>query len=94
VQGTPVGYLELDSVSTEPGTEIRYLGIVQAFQGRGLGKHLLSIGVERAFHDGATRVWLSTRSTDGAHAIANYTARGFVAYKTEIEPAPLPFPST
>jgi ribosomal protein S18 acetylase RimI-like enzyme len=94
VRGTPAGYIELDAASDEPGTEIRYLGIIPAFHGRGLGKHLLSAGVERAFQDGAARVWLSTRTTDGPHAIANYEARGFVPYKTEREPAPVPYPAT
>ena len=89
VLGTPAGYIELDAASDESGTEIKYLGIIPAFHGRGLGKHLLSAGVERAFRDGATRVWLSTRTTDGPHAIPNYEARGFVRYRTEIEPAPI-----
>ncbi|HVL25141.1 MAG TPA: GNAT family N-acetyltransferase [Thermomicrobiales bacterium] len=90
VRGTPAGYVELDAASDEPGTEIRHLGIIPAFHGRGLGKHLLSRAVERAFRDGAERVWLSTRSTDGPHAIANYAARGFVTYRTDWEPAPMP----
>jgi ribosomal protein S18 acetylase RimI-like enzyme len=89
VRGTPAGYIELDQVSSEPGTEVRYFGIIPAFHGLGYGKHLLSAGVERAFRDGATRVWLSTRSSDGPHAIANYVARGFVPYRTAIEPAPI-----
>jgi ribosomal protein S18 acetylase RimI-like enzyme len=89
VDGTPAGYAELDSSSSEPGTEIRYMGIFPEFHGRGFGKHLLSCAVEHAFTDGATRVWLSTRSTDGPHAIRNYQGRGFVAYRTEWEPAPV-----
>jgi ribosomal protein S18 acetylase RimI-like enzyme len=89
IRGTPAGYIELDAASDEPGTEIRYLGIFPTFHGRGLGKQLLSLGVERAFRDGAESVWLSTRSTDGPFAIANYRARGFVTYRTDAEPAPV-----
>jgi len=89
IDGIPAGYAELDAASSEPGTEIRYLGIFPRFHGRGLGKHLLSAAVERAFADGAPRVWLSTRSTDGPYAIANYEKRGFVTYRTEWEPAPV-----
>ena len=92
-RGTPAGYIELASVSDEPGTEIRYFGIIPAFQGHGMGKHLLSLGVYRGFRDGAVRVWLSTRSSDGPYALANYKARGFVEYKVEREPAPPPYPS-
>lgn len=90
VRGVPVGYIDLDA-SEGAATEIVYFGLVPAVHGRGLGKHLLSLGVQRAFDDGAARVWLHTCSLDGPHAIANYLARGFVAYKmtTQDEPVPL-----
>jgi ribosomal protein S18 acetylase RimI-like enzyme len=86
-RGSPAGYIELDRAAAEPGTEIAYFGLLPAFHGRGLGKHLLSVGVTRAFDDGATRVWLHTCTLDGPHALANYLARGFVPYRTEIGPA-------
>ena len=82
LRGTPAGYVELNSASDEPGTEVAYFGIIPAFHGRGLGKHLLSAGVRRAFDDGAERVWLHTCSLDGPFALANYQARGFIAYRT------------
>ncbi|MGI8643563.1 MAG: GNAT family N-acetyltransferase, partial [Thermomicrobiales bacterium] len=88
--GTPIGYVELDAApdgSAGPGTEIAYLGIFPAYHGRGLGKHLLSFGVSRAFDDGADRVWLHTCSLDGRHAISNYTARGFTTFRIDTEPA-------
>ena len=50
--------------------------------GRGLGKHLLSAGVQRAFDDGATRVWVHTCTLDGKHALANYQGRGFMPYNS------------
>lgn len=80
--GTPAGYVELNAAAGEAGTEIAYFGIIPDFQGRGLGKHLLSVGVARAFADGAARVWLHTCTLDGPHALANYRARGFVPYRT------------
>ena len=80
--GTPAGYVELDTASSEPGTEVAYFGIIPAFHGRGFGKHLLSAGVQRAFDDGAERVWVHTCTLDGPYALANYRARGFVEYKT------------
>ncbi|MGN6674816.1 MAG: GNAT family N-acetyltransferase [Thermomicrobiales bacterium] len=85
MRGTPAGYIELDRASNpeEEGTEVVYFGLFPAFHGRGLGKHLLSAGVQRAFDDGAARVWLHACSLDGPHALANYQARGFVPYKTE-----------
>lgn len=82
VRGTPVGYVELDADSPEPGTEVAYFGLIPAFHGRGLGKHLLSAGVQRAYDDGAERVWVHTCTLDGPHALANYQGRGFAPYKT------------
>ncbi len=84
LRGTPIGYIELNAASTDgqtPGTEIVYYGLIPTFHGRGLGKHLLSVGVQAAFAAGATRVWLHTCTLDGPHALANYQARGFVPYR-------------
>lgn len=82
VRGVPAGYVELDAASSEPGTEVAYFGLIDAFHGRGLGKHLLSAGVQRAFDDGAARVWVHTCTLDGKHALANYQARGFMPYNS------------
>lgn len=81
VRGTPAGYVELNAASHEPGTEVAYFGLFPPFHGRGLGKHLLSVGVQRAYDDGAERVWVHTCTLDGPHALANYRARGFVPYR-------------
>lgn len=88
-RGIPVGYIDLDA-SAAGETEIAYFGLVPAVHSRGFGKHLLSVGVRRAFDDGAERVWLHTCTLDGPHAIANYTARGFVPYKTTTQDEPVP----
>ncbi len=90
VRGTPAGYIELNSASHEPGTEVAYFGLFSPFHGRGLGKHLLSLGVQRAYHDGAARVWLHTCTLDGPHALANYQARGFTPYKVTTHEQELP----
>lgn len=88
-RGVPVGYIDLDA-SAGTATEIVYFGLVPAVHGRGFGKHLLSVGVQRAFDDGAARVWLHTCSLDGPHAMANYLAHGFVPYKTTTQDEPVP----
>lgn len=90
VRGTPAGYVELEREAPEPGTEVAYFGLFQAFHGRGLGKHLLSTGVARAFAEGPARVWVHTCSLDGPHALANYQARGFTPYKTETHEEVIP----
>lgn len=95
VRGTPAGYIELDAASEEegePGTEVVYFGLIPHFHGRGLGKHLLSVGVGNAFDAGAERVWLHTCTLDGPHALANYQGRGFVPYATEQHEETIPAP--
>lgn len=85
VRGTPAGYAELDAAPDEPGetgTSLAYFGLFPFFHGRGLGRHLLSVAMRRAFDDGAERVWVNTNTLDGPHALANYRARGFTPYKS------------
>lgn len=81
-RGAPAGYFQLEA---EPAghVEIAYLGLLPPHQGRGLGGHLLTHAVERAWmRRGAQRVWLHTCSLDSPHARANYAARGFELYRT------------
>jgi len=63
--------------------EIAYFGLLPEFVGRGLGGHLLSVAVERAFESGARRVWLHTCTRDHPAALPNYLKRGFVPFRTE-----------
>lgn len=81
LRGTPAGYLELNREAEEPDTEVAYFGLFPPFHGRGYGRHLLSAGVQRAFDDGARRVWVHTCTLDGPYALANYRARGFAPYR-------------
>lgn len=87
VSGSPAGYVEL--FRHEDGSvEIAYFGLRGDYMGRGLGKHLLSYGVARAWDMDASRVWLHTCNLDGPHALANYQKRGFEIYKVVEEPLP------
>jgi ribosomal protein S18 acetylase RimI-like enzyme len=82
-QGTPAGYVELEREAPEPGTEVAYFGLIPRFHGCGLGKHLLSFGVQRAWEAFPRRVWVHTCTLDGPYALANYQRRGFKIYKQE-----------
>ena len=82
VRGTPAGYFELKA-DDEGGMEIAYFGLFDEFIGRGLGAHLLTEAVDRAWAFAPTRVWLHTCSFDHPAAIPNYTSRGFTPFKTE-----------
>lgn len=86
VQGAPAGYVELSQEGDS--TEVAYFGLRPEFMGMGLGKHLLSFGIHRAWVDGAKRVWVHTCNLDGPYALDNYIKRGFSIYKTEEEPMP------
>ena len=97
VSGTPAGYVELE-VQPDDNVEVAYFGLLPSFIGKGLGGYLLSVGVERAWAQGARRVWVHTCSLDGPHALANYQARGFRVYEQrtawlelpEVSPGPWP----
>jgi len=89
VSGTPAGYFELDKQSNN-NVEILYFGLLPEFIGRGLGGHLLTAAVRRAWATGAKRVWVHTCSLDHPAALANYKARGFSLYKQETEFKELP----
>ncbi len=78
-----LGWYELRRVADDDSVEIAYFGIVGETIGRGFGKHLLSCAVRDAWALRPQRVWLHTCTLDHPHALPNYLARGFVAYKTE-----------
>ena len=88
VDGVPAGYIELEKIGDE--VEIAFFGLRRPFIGRGLGKHLLSVGIQRAWELAGQggRVWLHTCNLDSEVALPNYMARGFAVYKTEQEPMP------
>lgn len=86
IQGTPAGYIEL--AKTGESTEIAYFGLRAGYWGKGLGKHLLSYGIETAWHQGAKRLWVHTCNLDSPYALENYLKRGFKVYKIEEQPMP------
>jgi len=86
LDGAPAGYVEL--AQQGDSTEIAYFGLRPEYTGMGLGKHLLSYGIHRAWIDGAKRLWVHTCNLDGPYALGNYIKRGFRVYKTEEEPMP------
>ncbi|MEA2322225.1 MAG: hypothetical protein QOD81_2075 [Solirubrobacteraceae bacterium] len=81
VGGERAGYYEL--APRDDGVEIAYFGLLTAFQGAGLGGHLLTHALTRALAL-TDRVWLHTCTLDGPHALANYRARGLSPFRTEI----------
>jgi GNAT superfamily N-acetyltransferase len=76
------GFFELQ-LNDDRGVEIAYFGLRSEFIGRGLGAWMLACAVNEAWSMGAKRVWLHTCTLDSEHALPNYTARGFMPYRTE-----------
>jgi GNAT superfamily N-acetyltransferase len=89
LSGTPAGFFELEA---QPGgnVEIVKFGLLPQFIGKGLGGHLLTAAVERAWQMGASRVWLHTCTLDHPYARKNYCARGFREYKREVKSKEIP----
>jgi len=86
VAGTPAGYFELEK--REDGeAHIMIFGLLPQFIGKGLGGHLLTRALERAWELDPDRVIVGTCSHDHPHALDNYLARGFRIVKTGEEPA-------
>lgn len=80
VDGEAAGYLELQVA--RGSTLISIFGLRKRFQGLGLGGALLAQGIRRGL-ELSDRVWVSTNTMDGEHALANYEARGMRPFKRE-----------
>lgn len=89
VDGLPAGYFELDAQPTGE-VEIVYFGLLPRFTGKGLGGHLLTCAVDRAWSMGGRKVWLHTCSLDDPRALTHYLARGFELYQQEVSVKMLP----
>ncbi|MEM6716616.1 MAG: GNAT family N-acetyltransferase [Cyanobacteria bacterium P01_C01_bin.147] len=89
LSGTPAGYCELIT-QPDQSVKVEYFGLLPQFIGQGVGGHLLTCGIERAWANGTQRVWLHTCSLDSQYAYRNYEARGFTRYKTEETTIELP----
>jgi len=76
----PAGYFELRV--DRDSTLISIFGIRKPYQGKGLGSDLLTRAIRRGF-ELAPRVWVSTNTMDGEHALANYEARGMRPFRRE-----------
>lgn len=87
--GKTAGYFELAG-QPDGSVEIAYFGLLHEYLGKGLGKHLLTLAVERAWGLGARRVWLHTCTLDHAAALPNYLRRGFLPFKTEVYETTVP----
>ena len=80
VGGEPAGYAELRPAGGS--VLLAIFGLLQPFHGLGLGGTLLTQSLRRGFELG-DRVWVSTNTSDGPRALANYQARGMTVFRQE-----------
>jgi GNAT superfamily N-acetyltransferase len=85
LDGRIAGYWELELDSAE-SAKIALFGLLEEFQGMGLGGHALAAALTRA-RELRPRVWLTTCTLDGPYALPNYRARGMRAFRTATVPA-------
>ena len=81
IESDNAGYYELRA--DDEGVEVAYFGLLPHAQGRGLGGHLLTHALTRAF-ELAPRAWLHTCTLDSPRALPNYRARGLRPFRTEV----------
>ncbi len=78
-----VGYFELIIHDDKSEVEIAYLGLLEEYQNKKLGSHLLSSAIKNSFENNPKRVWVHTCSLDHKNALTNYIARGMKIFKKE-----------
>ena len=77
------GYFELIIHKDKKEVEIAYLGLLEEYQNKKLGSHLLSSAIKNSFKCNPHRVWVHTCSLDHKNALTNYIARGMKIFKKE-----------
>jgi GNAT superfamily N-acetyltransferase len=80
VDGEPAGYAELRP-DGDGSVLLAIFGLRVPYRGFGLGGALLTHALKRGL-ELEPRVWVSTNTGDGPHALANYEARGMRAFRT------------
>ena len=77
-EGCPAGFVELDLTALPEAAEIVYFGLIDDFQGRGLGKFFLSEAISAAWAHGPEKVTIHTNTLDSPRALQLYQKMGFV----------------
>jgi GNAT superfamily N-acetyltransferase len=81
LDGRACGYFELELESSN-SAKVSIFGLLGEYHGRGIGGHALTAALRRGL-ELRPRVWLTTCTLDGPHALANYEARGMRAFRRE-----------
>ncbi len=77
--GVPGGFFEVDHRKSDE-VELKYLGVIPDFQGRGLGKWLMSEAITCCWLHAPLRVIVETCTLDSPAALPLYQRMGFTPY--------------
>ena len=77
------GFFELIFHHENKEVELAYFGLLEEYQNKKLGSHLLSSAIRNSFINKPQRVWVHTCSLDHKNALTNYIARGMKIFKKE-----------
>ncbi len=92
VQGVPGGFVEIDRRRTAT-PNIQFLGLVEEFIGRGLGRYIIDWAVRRAWDGDTAKVTINTCDMDHPRALGMYQRAGFLPVRRQTimidDPAPL-----
>ncbi len=84
IGGRAEGLMELD-FRADRACELAFLGLTPAAQGKGLGRAMMAVGVERAFARGIDCLHVHTCTFDSPVALPFYIRSGFVPVRREVE---------
>jgi len=77
------GFFELIFHTEKKEVELAYFGLLEEYQNKKLGSHLLCEAIKISFDSNINRVWAHTCTLDHKNALSNYIARGMKIFKTE-----------
>ena len=77
------GFFELIFHTEKKEVELAYFGLLEEYQNKKLGSHLLCEAIKISFDSNINRVWAHTCTLDHKNALNNYISRGMKIYKTE-----------
>ena len=77
------GFFELIFHTETKEVELAYFGLLEEYQNKKLGSHLLCEAIKISFDNDINRLWVHTCTLDHKNALNNYLARGMKIFKTE-----------
>lgn len=83
VRGEPIAVLLLAQVAQGGAHELVYLGVTQAYRGKGIGGQLMSYAVSESARQGGSKLYLAVDDRNDP-AVRLYTAMGFRASTRKI----------